>query len=221
MRVNQRKTSGNLDAALAILISNTRTQRRPLSLLAVADALSTAIDHLGGYSDVADRIGLSTKMLRQFSYVRRLAPAVQRLFRERRLDSVDAAVHLSMLPRKEQPVLATAIAKGEIDGLDLRAITELRRNESKTNLSDLIKKVKESKTKKQYVAEFVTRGRRTERQIRAGVERYVPHQEIIRIETDGPLGRLVLTKKGKMYLGLAAKALNTRLNNVLAKILKQ
>jgi len=219
--VNQRKTSGNLDAALAILISNTRTQRRPLSLLAVADALSTAIDHLGGYSNVADRIGLSAKMLRQFSYVRRLAPAAQRLFRQRRLDSVDAAVHLSMLPKKEQPVLASAIAKGEIDGVDLRAITELRRHDSKADLSGLIKKVKESKTKKEYVAEFLVRGRRTERQIRAAVERYIPRQEIIRIETEGPLGRLVLTKKGKIYLGRAAKAMNKRLNDVLAQILKQ
>src|SRR5437867_2915361 len=116
-----------MEEALAVLISSTRSRSRPLPLTEVARWLEIALRKLGGYSAVADRIGLSPKMLRQFSYVGRLSKRVQRLFRKRRLDSVDAAAHLAMLPPKEQEIAAEALASREIDTIDLRAAIRLRR----------------------------------------------------------------------------------------------
>jgi cell division protein ZapA (FtsZ GTPase activity inhibitor) len=220
LRAKGAKTRADLPEALAILISNTRTHKRPLPLTAVAEALANAIAHLERYSVVADRIGLSAKMLRQFAYVNRLAPDVQRLFCDRRLDSVDVAVHLSMFSEEEQPVLAAALVNGEIDASDLRAIVELRRLGTRGTIQTLINRVKRSKTKQEYIAEFVVRGGRRENEVRMAIERYIPPDEIIRVEVDGALGRLVLTKKGKVLLRRAAKKLNTRLSDAIPSILR-
>lgn len=159
-------------------------------------------------------------MLRQFGYVKRLAPDVQRLFRERRLDSVDVAVHLSMVPKKEQPVLAAALVSGDIDSIDLRAVVELRRLGTRGTIRTLIDRVKRSKTQQEYIAEFVVRGNRTVAQIRTAIENYIPAAEIKRIEVDGALGRLVLSKKGKASLSRAANTLNTQLRDAIPQILQ-
>jgi hypothetical protein len=210
---------GNLTEALATLISNTHTRKRPLPLTDIADSLATALAYLHTYSAVADRISISAKMLRQFGYVARLVPEVQRLFRERRLDSVDVAVHLSMFTKKEQPIIAAALVSGEIDSLDLRAIVELRRLGTRGAIRELIDRVKRTKTQQEYIAEFVIRGNRTLDQIRTAIENYIPAAEIKRIEIDGALGRLVLSKRGKAALSRAAQRLNTRLRDALPLIL--
>ena len=55
--------------ALAALIKNTKTQRRSLSLTEIANYLDVAITSLGSIKEAAERIGLSTKMLRQFQFL--------------------------------------------------------------------------------------------------------------------------------------------------------
>lgn len=220
MRAKDAKARGELTDALAILISNTRTQKRPLPLTAVAGALATALAHLNKYSAVADRIGLSTKMLRQFAYVDRLAPEVQQLFRDRRLDSVDVAVHLSMFAKKEQPVLSSALVSGQIDGADLRAIVEQRRLGTRGTIHTLIDRVQRSKTRQEYIAEFVVRGGRSATDVRSAIERHIPSAEIVRVQVEGPLGQLVLTKQGKALLSKAAKTMGTRIADVIPTILR-
>lgn len=95
-----------LREALAVLISCTRNKKRPLPLTEIAKWLQVAREKLGSYAAVANRIGLSPQMLRQFSYVQRLAEPVQRLFETRRLDSVDAVAHLAMLSPSDQKEVA-------------------------------------------------------------------------------------------------------------------
>ena len=150
--------NGQLEEALAILISCTRRKIRPLSLPEIAKWLDIAVEKMGSIRAVADRIGVSAKMLTQFSHVKKLSQDVQTLFEKRQLDSVDATTQLAMLPEHEQKVAANALASRAIDTIDLRAVVELRRTGDNRSITSLLQKVSASKSKKEYVAEFVIRG---------------------------------------------------------------
>ena len=208
-----------LNEALAVLISSTRSKKRPLPLTEIARWLEIAVAKLGSYSAVADRIGLSPHMLAQFSSVLRLAKPVQKLFESRKLDSVDAAVHLAMLPAKEQETISKVLAKKEIDTSDVRAVVQLRQAKAHLPTKRLLRSVKESKTKQEYIAEFVIRGSHDHRSILIKFQKYIPQAEIIRLEIKGALGRLVLTRKGKQALLKAAKLLGATTKHVIPKIL--
>ena len=62
----------------------------------IARWLEVAVGKLGTYKAVGARIGLSAKMLRQFSAVNALAPKVRDLVASRKIDSVDAVSHLAI-----------------------------------------------------------------------------------------------------------------------------
>lgn len=209
-----------LKEALAVLISCTRNKKRPLPLTQIAKWLEIARKKLGTHTAVANRIGLSPKMLRQFSYVRRLAEPVQDLFENRQLDSVDAATHLAMLLPADQKAVARSLASKEIDTSDARAIVELRKAGVADSIKDLLQRVKASKTTKEYLAEFVIRGPRDERKLIQVFAHYIPRADILRLEVDGAIGRLVLTQNGKRALAEAARKLHTPLKSVIPAILQ-
>jgi hypothetical protein len=215
-----KKEDHELEEAFAVLISSTRNKKRPFPLTHVAKWLEVAVAKLGSYSAVAHRIGISPKMLRQFSYVRRLAKPVQKLFELRKLDSVDALAHLAMLRSTDQRSVAHALASGHIDTIDVRAVVELREDDRFRPIHDLIEQVETSKTKKEYVVEFIIRGNRNTDAVRAAITRHIPEKEIVRLEINGIMGRLVLTPKGKESLGKAAKKLVTSLQSVMPAILQ-
>lgn len=216
----RRGDDDELNQALAILISNTRSNKRPLPLTEVARWLDVAVKKLGSYSAVAERLGLSTKMLRQFSYVGRLTPSVQQLVATRKLDSVDAITHLAMLPIKHQQAVARALETGKIDIPDVRPVVQLQRANYSDSINEIISRVKKNKTRREYIAEFVVRGSRDAESIVKSFEKYISPKEIIRVELDGALGRLVLTATGKKQLMRAARALGTAMTQVIPAILE-
>lgn len=204
---NKKSRGQNLPKALAALIKNTRTQRRPLSLTEIATWLDMAINGLGSLKEVAERIGLSTKMLRQFQYVQKLSPNVQTLFGQRKLDSVDAAVHLSLLSAQDQTVVAQEIAEGQVDSADVRAITELRKKLPKVNIDEIIERVKATKNVRQYVAEFVVRSKNTTPvSLREKFARTIGAENILSINIKGSIGTLKMTAQGRDHLQKAANA---------------
>jgi hypothetical protein len=158
-------------------------------------------------------------MLRQFQSVEKLVPAVQEMFATRDLDSVDAATHLAMLPTGDQLPVAKLLASGKIDTSDVRVVHQLRKEGSKQKISALVLRVTESKTKQEYIAEFVVRGSRTTSEIQQAFSAFIPANEIIRLEIEGVLGRLVLTKIGKDALSAAARRLGVPLKQVIPAIL--
>jgi len=204
---------------LAVLINSTRSKKRRLALTEVAKSLAIATGRLGSYQTVAERIGLSSKMLRQFSYVDRLSKAVRRLFEQRKLNSVDAAAHLAMLPLEEQDIAARELVSGGIDTIDLRAVTQLRRHQKGISIAEVLERVKASKTKQEYVAEFVVRGERDRRKLLETFEKHIPSREIVRLVLNGAFGRLVLTASGKRQLFNIAKRLGCTAKNVIPHLL--
>ena len=217
----KRPSADQLKKALAVLISSTRTRARPISLTRVAQWLNVAISALGSDREVAERLGLTPKMLRQFLSVSKLSKPVQLLFDRRQIDSVDAAAHLSLLAAPEQYVVAQALAKGQIDTSDLRAVIQLKHARPKADIGRLIDDVKRSKTQQRFVAEFVVRGARSKSALLREFQKYVSKENIIRLDIDGPIGRLVLSKGGQKELFAAAKLLDVRIRDVIGAILRR
>jgi hypothetical protein len=125
-----------------------------------------------------------------------------------------------MLPSPEQQVMAQAVASGEIDTSDIRAVVQLRKGGSPGPIGSLLKRVRESKTTQEYVAEFVVRGARTKLTILDSFRKYIPSDDIIRLELDGSLARIVLTQKGKQALAHSARSFGVPLKRVIPIILE-
>jgi hypothetical protein len=210
-----------LKEALAVLISSTRSKQRPLPMTEIARWLEVAVGKLGTYKAVGARIGLSAKMLRQFAAVSELAPKVRDLIASRRIDSVDSVAHLAMLSKSDQLVIASALAEKAIQTADVRGVVQLRKLDPNLPIEGLLRRMIDSKTKHEYVAEFVIRGGRTEKELLRTFEAYIPAEHIIRLETDGAIGRLILSDKGKRALIKAASDLGTSLSEVIPVIFQK
>lgn len=209
----------DLDEALAVLISSTLRKQRPYSLLKVADALDFAVKRLGGLRAVADRIGVSAKMLGQFRRAQNLTPGAKAYFEDRRLDSIDAAVHLATLPEIAQEKWAEQLHAGKLTTKDLRAALELAHRSHDYTPGKTFTAVAASRTRREFEIEFVIRGGRTPSQIKAAINRVIPSSEIIELQTAGALGRLVVTPVGLRALRTAAKEMDVPFKQIMSRIL--
>jgi len=212
-------SDAELTEALAALIACTRSKKRPLPLTTIAEWVRVAVAKLGSYEAVSERIDLTSKMLRQFTYVDRLSKPVRDLFDSRILDSVDAATHLAMLPKKDQAVVARALAGGLIDTSDVRAVVQWREARPAEPIRQLVNGVSDSKTQQRYVAEFIVRETGERRRLLNMFRKYIRAEDIIDVEIVGAFGRLVLTKNGKDQLFRAAKTLGVSASHAIAEIL--
>lgn len=210
-----------LKEALAALISSTRSKRRPLPLTRVSECLRLAREELGSYRAVSERVGLSAKMLAQFASVDRLTKRVRELFEARILDSVDAAVHLAMLPPEDQLPVAKALAANAVDTMDVRAVVQLRQVRKSEGIESLLGRIQKTKTQRHYVAEFVARETRDHRQLLSKFRKYLRPSEVIRLDLNGALGRLVVSARGKKQLERVARKLEVPFKSVVQKIVSE
>ena len=217
--MSNKPMSNQLEKALAALIGNTKTHRRSLSLPDIAGWLEIAVAELGSLSAVADRISLSPGMLRQFLSINELTPEVVEMFRNRLVDSVDAASHLKTLDADSQIVVANDLAEGSISTSDVRAICEFRKEYPNTDIKYAIAEVKSSRNVKHYVWEFVLRGgRASEDQVTKRFNKVFSDDDIIEIKMRGLLGKLVLNESGKTRLYSLAKSARVSVPNIIPKI---
>jgi hypothetical protein len=208
-----------LDKALAALIKNTRTTRRHESLPRIASWLEIAIHGLGSVGEVAERIGLSSKMLRQFLSVRELTPSVLDLFATRKLDSVDMAVHLRKLPPDEQACVAREAATGDLTTADVRAICEFRKHHGQSPIEDIVTRIKASRNIRQYVVEFVARQSGIdERRLRERFLAALGESNVVSLNVDGPIGTLVVNQSGRSRLQAIARQKRVSLAQAVNRI---
>ncbi len=117
------------DTALAIIFANTKRKKRKENLLTIAKAFEYLVKLYGSKKTVAERVGLSTEMIRQFLAVLKLPQDVQKLFSDRFIDSVDIAKELLVLKEpKKQVVAANAIV--DLLSKDVRDIKRLIKREN-------------------------------------------------------------------------------------------
>lgn len=96
--------------ALAIVFGNTRRKKRKENLVTIAKACEYLVKLYGSQKAVAEKVGLSAEMIRQFLSILKLPPEVQDLISKRKIDSVDAARQLVALEdAKKQIAVARKI----------------------------------------------------------------------------------------------------------------
>ncbi len=213
------KTDKELEMAFAVLISSTKTKKRKLPLTEIANWIEVAVKKLGSYKTVSDRIGLSEKMLRQFTGVSHLTKPTMMLFQKRKIDSVDAVTHLGFLLPREQDLVARMLSENSINTIDVRAIAQMRKHHPEMSIRDIAKKVVESKTKKHYIFEFVVRGGRTKKNVEVALSKHLKPDEIVALTVDGAYARLVLSGEGKKKMFSLARKMGVTAKQVIPSIL--
>jgi hypothetical protein len=195
-----------LNDALAALIASTRRGKRKLTLVQVAEKLRVAIRLLGSPRAVAEAIGLSDEVVRQFGRVVKLSPAVKELAARGDLRSVDLMDRLSRLPPEDQMPVARGVLTHELNPADVRAILGIRRSSPGIKITKAINRVKRSRNIREYVAEFaVPTPPLSASRLSQRVSKLVGRQHLRRLELGEKVGRLVLDAQGKRALDDAAR----------------
>jgi len=115
--------------ALAIVFANIKRKKRTEDLVTVAEAFDHLVALYGSRRVVAEKVGLrSPEMVREFLKILSLPPEVKQLVRTRRIDRLDVAYRISMLPsRRDQIKAATERAGLSTD--DVRDVKRLMSNQ--------------------------------------------------------------------------------------------
>ena len=202
-RRTRQDAEGVIDSqkAIAALLRNTRTKVRPLSLIEVERWLAVAIRQVGSLGEVARLIGLSPKMLGQFQCVNKLSAPVRDLFRLRRIDSVDAATHLSKISSTAQLPVALEVANGAMNTSDVRAVAEILTRKPDMAADAAIRDVKATRNVVHHIAEFAIRGANIRKKVlRRRFESALGAQNLISLSEQEGIGRVVLTPDGRRAL---------------------
>jgi hypothetical protein len=195
--LRNRAETRRLDSLLALLIANTRRARRSQDIITVAGYMREAIGLLGSAAALAERLGLSEEMVREFLLAESLAEPARALVQQRKVDSVDVVYRISQLPREEQLRMAVAFASGELSSDDVRKAVSFRRSGGAADIARAIERVKASRNIREYVAEFLLPPPALEPQeVEGNLLEALGAANIKLLEVRGPRVRLVLTREG-------------------------
>ncbi len=135
--------------ALAILFANTKRKKRTEDLVTIAEACEYLVELYGTQKAVAEKVGLSSEMVREFRKILTLPREVQQMVKNREIDHLDIAYRISMVAEPGRQIeIARQVAK--LQSKDLR---DVKRLISTAGLStqESKKKVLESKLKGLHV----------------------------------------------------------------------
>jgi len=200
------KDEAEFEEAIAAIIANTRRVRRRLDLVGIAEYIAKAREHLGSLAAVADMVGLSEQMLRDFLSVGRLVPEVRRLVEQRRVDAVDVAMRISRMPEEDQRALAEAVMQRRLDADDVRAVLDLRRTARDAGVASLIQRIEESRNVKEYLAEFLVPSDGLDAEsLRVRLAEVVGADNVRSLTLQGRVGVLAMDPEGRRRLAKAAR----------------
>jgi hypothetical protein len=168
--------------------------------LEIANDLGIALSAYKSLSKLADVLDISSEMLRQFSRVNNLCPPVKQLVADGIIQSVDIADRLSRLPVADQLPVANAVIHGNLTSNDVRAIVSLRKALPKEKIGKVIERVKNSRSIKQYVIEFLIPSHKTEEYIRECFVKALSKRSIVSFSSKRGIGLITLNADGKRRL---------------------
>ena len=208
-----------LHDALGALLASTRRAKRKLSLLEVCHKAKVARDALGSLHALAQAIGLSDEMVRQFLRVEKLAPEVKRLVAGGKITGVDVADRISRLPAPDQLPVARLVVSRELDLQDVRAILSFRKTAPRVPIGKVINRIKRSRNIREYVAEFVIPQTGATPAVMLNKFAAVFGKSNIRsLEIECQIGRIVITAEGKKILLNKAKTLRLSKGELIKRI---
>jgi hypothetical protein len=143
-----------LEYALAYLLASTRRPRRATDLLEVSRQVAVAREILGGSKPVAERLGLSGEMIREFASVDKLCAPVKELIRAGEIKGVDVAYRLSTLPPGDQLAAAQEYVAGRLSPRELRKVVSAKKENPAKPIRDLLHEVRGARPLKRYLIRF-------------------------------------------------------------------
>lgn len=102
----------NETQALAIVFANIKRKSRPNDLVTVAKAFEYLYSLYGSQKAVAEKVGLSSEMVREFRQVLNLPEEVLDIVRSRQIDRVDEAYRISKIKDAGKQLKAARRAAG-------------------------------------------------------------------------------------------------------------
>ena len=198
-------SQSEVEDALAGLIASTKRIHRKLNLVQIARKIEIARKGLGNLKNISEAIGLSTEMLRQFSRVTKIAPEARRFVTEGKIQSVDIADRISRLPPADQFLVAQAVARGELNSDDVRAVISFRKDQPKLPISKVISRVTDSRNVREYVVQFLVPAEEELKNIEDRFSKLLGQDGVRSVNVGKGLGTLILNKDGKKRFELIAK----------------
>ena len=133
------------ETALSILFANTKRKKRNKDLITIAESCEYLTKLYGSQKAVAEKVGLSSEMIREFLATLKLPEEVQKLISDRKIDSIDIVREISVL---QDPSKQVAAAKTFADSLS-KDVRDMKRLIKGANLptEEAKKMVLESKPK--------------------------------------------------------------------------
>ena len=207
------------DKSIAALILSTKRKTRPLSLVQIAEELRTAINCFGDIQAVAERIGISTSMLKRFQCVDRLQRSLRLMVQTRKIDSVDAVAELASLSETDQDKLAKVLENEKFATEDIRGFVRFFHNHPELSMTEITEKVRAGITRRLYVYEFVIRGSMGEvGVVEQNVLKVLTSSELDSVELHGSTGYLKVLKLGKERISREAKARKLSVGNFVQRL---
>jgi ParB-like chromosome segregation protein Spo0J len=133
------------ETALSLIFANTKKKKRNIDLLTFAKTVDYLVRFYGSQKTVAEKVGLSTEMIREFLIPLKLPKEIQKLISDRRIDSIDTVREISVL---NDPSKQIAAAKALIDSAS-KDVRDIKRLVNVTNVSigDAKKAISDAKPK--------------------------------------------------------------------------
>lgn len=205
---------------IARLLQSTKTQKRNFSIVAIAEDIEWLNNHLGGLDKVADILGISEGMLRQFLSVKKIDLSVLDLVKTRKIDSVSVVSNLSKFSENDQKEMVALLLEKQITGNEIRLLSPLKKQFPTESITQLAKKLKDSKNKKIAVIAFDAQDLDKDvSTLKQDLTNITGINDLIGININGNEGFIKLTFEGEKKLREKAKAEHQSLKDFTYSIL--
>ena len=203
---SDRTRDDRLDAALAYILASTKCTRRTTNLLKTAKSIALARRVLGGLSVLAQKVGVSCEMLRQFAAVERLSPAVKGLVSARRITSVDTAYRLSRLDHTDQEFVANELVSGRISGKEVRDLVSFHKRNPDVPAREIVERLRSFRQVVRYLIKVpVPAERGAEFSLRSRLLPLLGERNIVSVQVGGQIGTVIISEEGQKRLQAEAK----------------
>lgn len=99
-------TKPDEETAISILFANTKRKKRYVDLITLAQSCKYLADLYGSKGAVAEKVGLSPEMIREFMLPLKLPREIQKLISSRKIDSIDKVKEISTLKNSSRQIAA-------------------------------------------------------------------------------------------------------------------
>lgn len=137
------------ETALSIIFANTRRKKRKEDLLTIARSFDYLVKLYGSKKRVAEKVDLSTEMIREFLTVLTLPPDVLKLVAERKIDRIDVVGEIASLHDAKQQI-AMAEEFENRSSKDVRDIKHLVKHK-KVSIKDAVQTILDAEAKELHI----------------------------------------------------------------------